>query len=158
MTGMSALMDEAISSALVRRALSHSLFLEDIPHGRFQRLDKLENPDETATCAYLDQLSLPPFPLRQFCADATKNVRPFRLRLECNSPLTRQYALLLANDRPTANCTKAAPWILYHAGVEKGLRQADLLCAQDLPDSLYQAAGLDASCQSDQVRLATLPA
>lgn len=160
MTDMSALKDEAMSYAPARRALSLSLllFLEDIPHGRFQRLDQLENPDETATRAYLDQLSTPPYLLRQFCTDATNSVKRNRLRVECASPLTRQYALLWANDRPAANCTEAAPLILYHAGVEKGLNQDDLICAQDLPESLCHAAGLGASWQFDPVRLATLPA
>jgi len=160
MTDMSALMDEAMSYALVRRALSLSLllFLEDIPHGRFQRLDQLDNPDESATCAYLEQFSSPPFLLRQFCTDATNSVKRKRLRVECASPLTRQYALLLANDRPVTNCTEAAPLILYHAGVEKDLNQEDLLCAQDLLESLCQAVGLDAACQFDPMRLATLPA
>lgn len=156
MTGMSALMDQVMSNAQIRRALS--LFLEDNRHGRYHRLDHLDSPDETATCVYLEQLSLPHYLLPQSCTDATSTAKSKRLRIKCAFPLTRQYALLLANHRPAANCKEAAPWILYYAGVEKGLQQEDLLCAQDLLESLCHAAGLVASCQSDRVRLATLPA
>jgi hypothetical protein len=64
MTGRSALMDKAISHAKVNRAFT--LSLEDIRHGRYQRLDQLEFPDETVTCLFLEQVSFPFYLLCRF--------------------------------------------------------------------------------------------
>ena len=64
MTGRSALMDKVIYHTQVNR--SFTLSLEDIRHGRYQRLDQLDFPDETVTCLFLEQVSFPFYLLCRF--------------------------------------------------------------------------------------------
>ena len=152
MTGRSALMDKAINHTQVNRAFT--LSLEDNRHGRYQRLDQLDFPDETVTCIFLEQVSFPLYLFGQFGTEASDTVYRRRLRVKCVFPLTQLNTSLLANDRPAANCMEAAPWILYRAGVERIMHQEDLLCAQDPLVSLCPPTDLDALCQLDPVRLA----
>ena len=152
MTGRSALMDKVIYHTQVNRAFT--LSLEDIRHGRYQRLDQLDFPDETVMCLFLEQVSFPFYLLCQFGTEVSDTVYRRRLRVECIFPLTRQNTSLLYNHRPAANCYEAAPWIHYRARVKRIMHQEDLLCAQDPLVSVCPPTDLDALCQLDPVRLA----
>ena len=152
MTGRSAQIDKAKNHTQVNRAFT--LSREDIWHGRYQKLDYLDFPDETATCIFLEQVSCPLYLLCQFGTDASDTVYRRRLRVECVFPLTHLNASLLANDRPATDCLEADPWILYRARVERITHQEDPLCAQDPLVSVCPPTDLDALCQLDPVRLA----
>jgi len=152
MTGMSKPMEKAVSRVHVNRALI--LSLEDIRHSRSQWLDQLDFPDETVTCFYLDPVPVPLYLLSQVRPHASDTVYRRRLQGECVSPLIQENASLLVNDRPAANCLEAAPRIHYRVGVEEGMRQEDLLYAQDPLGSLCPATSLNVLCQVDLVRLA----
>lgn len=152
MTGMSKLMGKAISRSHVNRAFS--LSLKVVPHSRSQWLDQLDFPDETVTYTYLDPVPFPLYLLSQFRTDASDTVYRRRLRGERAFPFIHENASSLDDDRSATNSFEAAPRTLYPAGVEKCMRQDDLLYAQDPFGSFCPATGLNVVCLFDSVCLA----
>jgi hypothetical protein len=107
MTGRSALMDKVIYHTQVNRAFT--LSLEDIRHGRYQRLDQLDFPDETVTCLFLEQVSFPLYLLCQFGTDASDTVYRGRLRVECVFPLTQLNTSFWPTIDPQPTALKPLP-------------------------------------------------